>query len=198
MLFHYHFWTPYIEETENFYLQHGFRVHVRIGKYEGEFQSFNPPLTLQDIRDKKILFRIIEMRKGSVNVTFGYGKKVMFDHIGFLVVKAHYNTICEQAKKLQWNVRVGERRTFIDTPYGFAIELQLDESIIDERETSYSIQQMSIMAPNEEMKEGLRQLLGELSEQITRIPAEFVTLQQVVIAGIQSSVDPNGVHLRGY
>lgn len=33
MLFHYHHWTPYIEQTEAFYVRLGFRVSQRIGKY---------------------------------------------------------------------------------------------------------------------------------------------------------------------
>jgi hypothetical protein len=32
MLFHFHYWTP-------------FTVHQRIGKYNGEYKYFNPPLT---------------------------------------------------------------------------------------------------------------------------------------------------------
>jgi len=38
MLFHYHFWTPYVEETEKFYEDNGFRISQRIGKYQGDFQ----------------------------------------------------------------------------------------------------------------------------------------------------------------
>ncbi len=37
MLFHYHYWTPYLEHMENHYLKLGFRVHQRIGKLDGEF-----------------------------------------------------------------------------------------------------------------------------------------------------------------
>lgn len=43
MLFHYHFWTPYVEETEKFYVDNGFRISQRIGRYQGEFQNFTHP-----------------------------------------------------------------------------------------------------------------------------------------------------------
>ncbi|GGB69819.1 hypothetical protein GCM10007199_40060 [Fictibacillus barbaricus] len=51
MLFHYHFWTPFVEETEKFYENNGFRISQRIGKYQGDFQMFNPPLKWDDFRD---------------------------------------------------------------------------------------------------------------------------------------------------
>ncbi|MDQ1145960.1 hypothetical protein QE429_002787 [Bacillus sp. SORGH_AS 510] len=75
MLFHYHFWTPNLEEMENFYLNQGFRVSQRLGKYKGEFQSFNPPLSWDEFREQGVLFRIIEMKKGNVNISFGFGKR---------------------------------------------------------------------------------------------------------------------------
>lgn len=87
LLFHYHFWTPHLEETEKFYVENGFRTSLRTGKYQGEYQTFNPPLEWDDFRNKPITFRIIEVRRGAMNITFGFGKKVMFDHIGFLVTK---------------------------------------------------------------------------------------------------------------
>src|SRR5690348_8851720 len=99
MLFHYHFWTPHLEAMENFYVAQGFRVHQRLGKFKGEFQSFNPPLTWDDFREKNILFRIIEMKKDNINITFGYGKRVMFDHIGFIVPDKEKEIICHNAEQ---------------------------------------------------------------------------------------------------
>ncbi len=34
MLFHYHFWTPYVEETERFYLEQGFRISQRLESFK--------------------------------------------------------------------------------------------------------------------------------------------------------------------
>ncbi|WP_163582562.1 hypothetical protein [Gracilibacillus saliphilus] len=59
------------------------------------------------------MFRIIEVRKGKVNVAFGFGKKPIFDHIGFLVTKEEHTAICKRANQLGWNINEGERRTFI-------------------------------------------------------------------------------------
>ncbi|WP_306010419.1 hypothetical protein [Bacillus sp. MMSF_3328] len=75
MLFHYHFWTPNVEETENFYVDNGFRISQRIGRYQGEFQEFNPPLKWDDFREENILFRIIEARKGTINILLGTEKR---------------------------------------------------------------------------------------------------------------------------
>ncbi|MDZ5609942.1 hypothetical protein U2I54_23545, partial [Bacillus pseudomycoides] len=70
MLFHYHYWTPHLEEMENFYKNCGFRISTRIGKYNGEFQQFDPQLTWDDFRNQQILFLIIESIKCNINITF--------------------------------------------------------------------------------------------------------------------------------
>lgn len=131
MLFHYHFWTPFIEDTEKFYVENGFRISLRTGKYQGDFQTFNPPLGWDDFREKDITFRIIEARRGAINITFGFGKKVMFDHIGFLVNEDELDEICERAREMNWKISSNERRTFIGTSYGFRIELQSNVDAID-------------------------------------------------------------------
>lgn len=85
---------------------------------------------MERFREKNILFRIIEARKGTVNITFGYGKKIRFDHIGYLVSMEEHNKICDNAKKMNWTIKVGERRTFITTPYEFKIELQVNNDVV--------------------------------------------------------------------
>lgn len=77
------------------------------------------------------MFRIVEVRKGIVNITFGFVKRVMFDHIGFLVSNEEKFKICKQTQLLNLHVEEGERRTFIITPYIFRIELQTHEFEID-------------------------------------------------------------------
>jgi hypothetical protein len=53
----------------------GFYIAQRIGKYRGRglFSPFNPPQPQDNFCDKTIVFRIIEMKQGAVNITFGYG-----------------------------------------------------------------------------------------------------------------------------
>lgn len=123
-LFHYHWWTPELEDMEKFYEKLGFEVILRLGKLDGELKTCNPPLTWESFRDKNILFRLIELRKGQTNITFGYGKRNVFDHIGFLINQTEYALICEQSKKLNWKLEKNEKRTFIVTPWKFRIELQ--------------------------------------------------------------------------
>ncbi|WP_408006348.1 hypothetical protein ACJROX_16740 [Pseudalkalibacillus sp. A8] len=90
------------------------------------------------------MFRTIEMKKGKVNVTFGYGKRPSFDHIGFLITKDEHDAICDRASKMDWGVKIGERRTFLLSPYGFSIELQTHEDVIYQRNDTSSIQKMRI------------------------------------------------------
>jgi hypothetical protein len=197
MLFHYHFWTPYVEETEKFYEENGFQVSLRTGKYEGNFQTFNPPLTWNDFREKNILFRIIEMRKGTVNITFGYGKKIMFDHIGFLVSTEEHNQICDNAQKMKWEVKVGERRTFISTPYEFKIELQTNTDVIDSMTDNVKIKELKMVTKIKGLENDLSLLFSKPIENLSSVVGDNVTIKEAEIKGLLQSnkFDPNGVKI---
>ena len=86
----------------------------------------------------------IVIEKGNVNITFGYGKKIMFDHIGFLVSEKEQNMICENAERMNWEVNRGERRTFITTPYKFRIELQTNTDVIDSMTSNIKIKELKL------------------------------------------------------
>ncbi|MDP5276721.1 VOC family protein [Chengkuizengella axinellae] len=195
MLFHYHFWTPNVEETERFYKELGFEVTLRVGKFQGEFQKFNPPLNWNDFRDHNILFRVIEVRKGSINITFGYGKKVMFDHIGFLVSQKEYNAIYDRAKEMNWSIDEGDRRTFITTPYGFKIELQTNMDVVNDQDDS-TLVQLNIMVKDQGLEKDLSLLFNTDMKSVTSLLGDMVTVKEAVIQGISTSkIDPNGVEV---
>ncbi|WP_433746430.1 VOC family protein [Falsibacillus pallidus] len=195
MLFHYHFWTPHLEETEEFYVQAGFQVHQRIGRYNGEFQSFDPPLTWNDFRDKSVLFRIIELRKGSVNITFGYGKRPVFDHIGFLVSEEEKNGIIKRAGELNWSHRSNERRTFIETPYGFKIELQTNVEYVKGGNSAIERLDLSVNQPGAE--ESLSYLLNRHAGKMNISQTGNVQLNRAYISELDGlrKFDPNGLEI---
>ncbi len=197
MLFHYHFWTPNVEETEQFYEDNGFRISQRIGRYQGEFLEFNPPLKWDNFREKNILFRIIEARKGSINITFGYGKKIIFDHIGFLVSNQELEQICENAVKLSWKVDKGERRTFIATPYSFRIELQTNTDVVDSLNSSIKLEELKLEIQKAGLESDLLTLFGNSKNRIHTEIGDLVTIKKAVINNLVSSpvVDPNGVKI---
>ncbi|MCS0825441.1 hypothetical protein NX029_16065 [Cytobacillus firmus] len=197
MLFHYHFWTPHVEETERFYTNNGFRIYQRIGKYQGDFQNFDPPLVWEDFREKDILFRIIEARKGCINVTFGYGKKSIFDHIGFLVNEKEQEFICQNAVNMNWNVDRGERRTFITTPYSFRIELQTNKDLVDSMTDNIKIGELRLEIMKKGLEGDLSILFGQPVNSIKSIIGETVTIREAVIKDFSSNplVDPNGVRI---
>ncbi|WP_251551095.1 hypothetical protein [Neobacillus muris] len=197
MLFHYHFWTPFVEETEKFYVDHGFRISQRIGKYQGDFQTFNPPLKWDDFREKKILFRIIEARKGAINITFGYGKRISFDHIGFLVSKTEQSEICENAAKMNWVVDQGERRTFIATPYHFRIELQTNKDAVDSLTAPINIQELLLTTKSTGLEKDLSLLFGHPVHTIKSVVGDVVTIKEAVFndSFAEDLVDPNGVRI---
>ncbi|MFD3450212.1 hypothetical protein ACFDTO_37165 [Microbacteriaceae bacterium 4G12] len=199
MLFHYHFWTPFVEETETFYTNHGFHVSQRIGKYDGEFQKFNPPLTWDDFREKNILFRIIELKKGNINITLGYGKKIMFDHIGFLVSQQIHNEVCENAKKMNWEISIGERRTFIHTPYGFRIELQVNPDAIETLGDMEAIEKLKLETKRSSLEKDLEALFCKPIHSILSTVGDTVTIKEAVLKGFSptNAIDPNGVKIIG-
>ncbi|HZG13828.1 MAG TPA: hypothetical protein VE710_02300 [Candidatus Bathyarchaeia archaeon] len=199
MLFHYHYWTPFVEETEIFYVANGFRVTQRIGKYEGEIQPFNPPLAWDDFREKHILFRIIEARKGNVNITFGYGKKIIFDHLGFLVSANDHEVICNNASLLHWETNIGERRTFIQTPYGFRIELQIHMDVIDPGTEAASLEKLKLETKVEGLEHDLERLFGKPVVNISATVGDQTSIKEVVIKGLRSTnlLDPNRVRIIG-
>lgn len=157
-LFHYHWWTDKPEEMETFYQDLGFETNLRVGNYKGEMQTFNPPLDWDDFRDKGVHFRIIQMVKGQTNITFGQGKRDIFDHIGILVDETEYAQIVSNAEQLDWKVNEGERRTFISTPFKFKIELQKRSEVVTD-EMHMIIESMEIHLPFNENPTLISELL---------------------------------------
>ncbi|MFD2617836.1 hypothetical protein [Terrilactibacillus laevilacticus] len=197
MLFHYHFWTPFVEETEEFYKANGVYVYQRIGKYQGDFQTFNPPQDWEEFRNKKIIFRIIEMKKGAINITFGYGKKIMFDHIGFFVSDEDNQKILNKARKMNLNVQVNERRTFIGTPFGFRIELQTHHDAVESENSLTKINKLEISTKSDGLSKLLMNLFEEDIPQIISTVGNKTTILRAIISNIKlkKTVDPNGVKL---
>ncbi len=175
----------------------GFQIYQRIGKYQGDFQNFDPPLVWDNFREKNILFRIIEARKGSINITFGYGKKIKFDHIGFLVSEKEQELICQNADNMNWTVDMGERRTFIATPYSFRIELQTNKEIADSVTDNIRIEELRLETKKKGLEDDLSILFGKPVSSIKSVFGETVTINEAVIKGLSSKilVDPNGVRI---
>lgn len=190
-LFHYHYWTPFVEETEQTYRSLGFEVKGRFTK-DG---SFHPPLTWDDFREEQPTFRIIEMRKGQINITFGYSKKVLFDHIGFLVSDEEYNLLLAQAKKLNWPIQAGERRTFLSTPLRLRLELQRRTDVIENGNDA--LHAMTIAVPDLSQTPKVDQLLSPLNQPIHWQKGERLSLLDVNMTNVDemNTIDPNGVHI---
>lgn len=190
-LFHYHYWTPFVEETEQAYRSLGFEVKGRFTKSG----SFHPPLTWEDFREEQPTFRIIEMRKGQINITFGYSKKVLFDHIGFLVSDEEYDQLLAQAKELNWPIQAGERRTFLSTPLRLRLELQRRTDVIETG--TDALHAMTIAVPDLSQTPKVDQLLSPLHQPIHWQKGEQLSLLNVIMTdddGVDTT-DPNGVHI---
>lgn len=195
-LFHYHHWTDQVEEMERFYTSCGFRVTQRVGKANGVFSHFDPPLAWDDFRGQRVLFRIIEVVLGSINVTFGFGKGTQFDHLGYLVDETEHVAICERAGHLGWETEIKDRRTFIYTPYSFKIELQRRMDVVD-RDGDCEIAHVLMETAHDEIPMKLNELFGGLATGIRFIAGEKTRIQ--LVEGTSASpiiaTDPCGVRL---
>lgn len=193
-LFHYHYWTNAVEETEMFYVQNDFQVTGRFAVAKGGIQPYHPPLTWDDFRDESPQFRIVEVRKGRVNITFGAGKKPMFDHIGFLVTKEEYTDICSRASRLGWKLDEDDRRTFIGTPFRLRIELQQREDVIGKGEDKLSSMHI-LVKDNQKMELGFMNVFGRKLPELLFSEGDQLALERVRILGQERGVvaDPNGV-----
>ncbi|MFC7440634.1 hypothetical protein [Laceyella putida] len=130
-LFHYHYWTPRVEEMERCYLACDFKLNQRVGRVPGAEWRRWDMCNWAELRKRNVMLRIIEMVMGEVNVTFGMGKQDLFDHVGFQVDEDGMLAICKRAVLKGWPVERNERRTFITTPWTFRVELML-QPVIEE------------------------------------------------------------------
>ncbi|MDN4525629.1 hypothetical protein [Fictibacillus fluitans] len=195
-LFHYHFWTNRVEETENYYRKLGFTVAARYAMEKGTVTPYHPPLEWKDFRENALIFRIIEVRRGKVNITFGAGKKPIFDHIGYLVNEEELAQICNRADVMGWKAETGARRTFIFTPYRFKIELQTRKDTVSDE--NISISHMMIKSPHTSIKRDLERLFHRNVDELLIEEGEQLQLQEVLINGVEdSSKDPNKVIVTG-
>ncbi|WP_260412218.1 hypothetical protein [Alkalihalobacillus sp. TS-13] len=127
---------------------------------------------------------------------FGYGKRIIFDHIGFLVTKDEHDQLCQRAEILDWAVKTGERRTFIITPpYGFPIELQTHHDVIDAQDTSSTIDKMQIVCTQAGFENDLKRLFIKKIEPIEPIIDHRTDIQEIHISNIElkASKDPCSV-----
>ncbi len=195
-LFHYHFWTDRVEETESYYRRLGFQVEGRYAMEKGTVTPYHPPLEWDDFRENALIFRIIEVRKGNINITFGAGKKPIFDHIGYLVTDEELKQLCNRADVMGWKTEAGARRTFIYTPYRFKIELQTRKDAVDGGDGSLA--RLVIASPDEAFERGLERLFHREMEEISFVQGAQFYLQEVFMEGVEgSSKDPNKVIVTG-
>ncbi|HAB34607.1 MAG TPA: hypothetical protein DCE40_11045, partial [Exiguobacterium sp.] len=81
-------------------------------------------------------------------LTIGFGKIVRFDHIGFLMQPGDLQMILDRAETLSFTVQPNERRTFLQTPYGLRIELQIHEDAIADTDGT-TLERLILATPRE-------------------------------------------------
>lgn len=135
------------------------------------------------------------MRKGQINITFGYSKKVLFDHIGFLVSDEEYDQLLAQAKELNWPIQAGERRTFLSTPLRLRLELQRRTDVIETG--TDAAHAMTIAVPDLSQTPKVDQSLSPLHQPIHWQKGERLSLLDVNMTNVDemNTIDPNGVHI---
>ncbi|MGM0973823.1 Uncharacterised protein [Cytobacillus firmus] len=92
---------------------------------------------------------------------------------------------------------MGERRTFIATPYSFRIELQTNKEIADSVTDNIRIEELRLETKKKGLEDDLSILFGKPVSSIKSVFGETVTINEAVIKGLSSKilVDPNGVRI---
>ncbi|MCO7124574.1 hypothetical protein NIE88_02110 [Sporolactobacillus shoreicorticis] len=138
------------------------------------------------------------MKKGAINITFGFGKKIKFDHIGFLMSDNDCQKIIDCAKKMHLNVLANERRTFVGTPYGFQIGLQTHHDAVESEDSSIKIKKSEISTVSKDLPKFFSKLFKKEIPEIVPILGEKTTLTRAVMNHItlKNELDPNGITLQ--
>lgn len=113
---------------EQFYEQNlGFNILARYGYIDNEHKSFSADKTWQELEAQKFRLRLAELERGAVNLVFmpsQYSSAVMA-HFGILLEESDYEHAFSIAKSKHLRFKRDPKRSFIYTPFGFAVELQL-------------------------------------------------------------------------
>ncbi|WP_022794390.1 hypothetical protein [Marinococcus halotolerans] len=195
-LFHYHFWTTEIEETEAFYSTHGFEVVGRFALENYRIKRYDPPLAWDNFRDKGLTFRMIEMSLGQVRVTFGAGRMNTFGYFGYRVNREEHAGILRRAKEHGWGITKKERRTFLQPSTGPKIQLDRAEELpIGGKE---ELESVLITSPEPYDSNDWQTVLGAEALVPAWQEKRAFELEKVVIQGaekMETVQDPNGVYL---
>lgn len=133
MLFHLHFHTPGWETVEHKYCEDlGFRVYARHGA-NGE--RWGPEISWADLARMEAKVRLTDLVAGRVNIVLGPAsadRKPFMEHLGVVMPRTEVDRAMERAAALGWRVNDrSERRLFVQTPFGFRVELAPREAWVE-------------------------------------------------------------------
>ena len=131
-LFHIHFFVPNmtqgVRELELFYQEHlGFNVLARYGYVGNEHKTFSCDTSWDELETQSFRLLLVELERGAVNLVLMPSQfpSARMEHFGILLEELDYEHAFSVAKAKGLRYKRDPQRSFIYTPFGFAIELQL-------------------------------------------------------------------------
>lgn len=131
-LFHVHFFVPNmtqgVREMERFYQENlSYKVVARYGYIDDAHQRFSPDVRWEELEAQKFRLRLVELERGAVNQVLmpSQFSSAVMEHFGILLEESDYEHAFSIAKSKQLRFKRDAMRSFIYTPFGFAVELQL-------------------------------------------------------------------------
>lgn len=114
---------------------------------------------------KEIRFRLYVSQRGYANVSLIPGKHVQFEHLGIITTK--FDSIIARAEAAGWYIHGLETpRRFLNTPWGFRIELhpegtQIEESLGSWDNARFAEAVLTVSEP-EAVEEGIDSDIGDV------------------------------------
>lgn len=160
-LYHLHYHVPDVDYAGHVLSEQGLPLHNTFGLGDGEMISLQPDTAIPE----EIRFRLYVSQRGYANVTLIPGKHVQFEHLGIITTK--FDSIIARAEAAGWYIHGLEKpRTFLNTPWGFRIELHPEGTRIEESLGSWDnarfAEAVLTVSEPEAVEEGIDSVIGDV------------------------------------
>lgn len=123
--YHGHFDVPDVPAAEARYGADGFAVVARFGYVGREETRFGPDVSHEELRERGVRLRLVELERGAVNVVLMQSRfpETQLGQVGVLVGAAERERAVARAAVLGLHTRDRGARLFVATGQGFDLEL---------------------------------------------------------------------------
>ena len=125
LLFHVHFDVADVPAAEAEFERQGFHVRARFGYLGREHTRFGPEVSWEELDERGVRLRLVELERGAVNVVLMRAKvsKRRLGQVGFSADADEHERVLVRARDLGLKTRPNEVRSFVRIDRGLDLEL---------------------------------------------------------------------------